>query len=206
MQRPGLAEEPEHRPLTARGEATRQRILEAARQEFGEKGFHAASVSSITTRANVGQGTFYIYFNSKDACYANVVRGIGQAIRAEVARATSGKGTMERGMVAGLQAFLDFTVGNPGLFRIIREAQFVHEAAFREHYERLVGGYADALERLVSTGECRSGDVRARAWALIGSAHFLGLWRTHWSEGGNNEEIATDIGAMLSHGMLAGRH
>ena len=49
------------RPLTARGEATRRRILNAAEIEFGEKGFHLASVSSITTRASVGQGLSLIH-------------------------------------------------------------------------------------------------------------------------------------------------
>ena len=45
-------------PATARGEATRRKLLDSAEKEFGEKGYHAASVSSITTRADVGQGTF----------------------------------------------------------------------------------------------------------------------------------------------------
>jgi len=47
-------------PATARGEATRRKLLAAAEIEFGARGFHAASVSSITTRADVGQGTFYL--------------------------------------------------------------------------------------------------------------------------------------------------
>ena len=66
-------------PATARGEATRRKLLDAAEKEFGGKGFHAASVSSITTRADVGQGTFYLYFHSKEEIFVTLVRDIGPA-------------------------------------------------------------------------------------------------------------------------------
>ena len=41
-------------PATARGEATRRKLINAAEDEFGSKGFHLASVSSVTQRAGVG--------------------------------------------------------------------------------------------------------------------------------------------------------
>src|SRR6266487_4411940 len=52
-------------PITARGEATRRRILDAAEEVFGEYGYYEASISEITRRAGVAQGTFYIYFRTK---------------------------------------------------------------------------------------------------------------------------------------------
>src|SRR6266571_5021245 len=52
-------------PMTARGEATRRRILDAAEEVFGEFGYYEASISEITRRAGIAQGTFYIYFHSK---------------------------------------------------------------------------------------------------------------------------------------------
>jgi AcrR family transcriptional regulator len=44
-------------PVTARGEATRRKILDAAEEVFGEMGYYEASISEITRRAGVAQGT-----------------------------------------------------------------------------------------------------------------------------------------------------
>ena len=44
--------------LTARGERTRQKLLEAAERIFAELGYHDASIVKITEAAGVGHGTF----------------------------------------------------------------------------------------------------------------------------------------------------
>src|SRR5918999_256649 len=56
---------PDGRVLSARGTRTRLRLLEAAESVFAEHGYHEASVVKITEAAGVGQGTFYLYFSSK---------------------------------------------------------------------------------------------------------------------------------------------
>src|SRR5690606_31723589 len=84
----GLSELPQ--PSTARGEATRARLLAAAESEFGENGFHAASVASITRRAGVGQGTFYLYFPSKEDALRELVRHMGRELRRALTEATAG--------------------------------------------------------------------------------------------------------------------
>lgn len=61
------------RPATARGEATRSKLLDAAEHEFGENGFHAASVASITRRAGVAQGTFYLYYEGKQQIFGELL-------------------------------------------------------------------------------------------------------------------------------------
>jgi AcrR family transcriptional regulator len=46
---------------------TRQRLLQAARDLFREKGFEQTTVEEITERADVAKGTFFNYFPSKEA-------------------------------------------------------------------------------------------------------------------------------------------
>ncbi len=43
----------------------RELILTAAREIFGEKGYHSATSEEIAKRAGVGKGTIYQYFESK---------------------------------------------------------------------------------------------------------------------------------------------
>jgi AcrR family transcriptional regulator len=56
-------------PRTARGERTLRKILDAARGEFGERGFSDSSIVGITQRAGVALGTFYTYFDSKESVF-----------------------------------------------------------------------------------------------------------------------------------------
>ena len=48
-------------PRTERGRRTRRAILDAAATEFGERGFHEASISGITRRAGVALGLSLIH-------------------------------------------------------------------------------------------------------------------------------------------------
>src|ERR1043166_1864284 len=130
-------------PATARGEATRGKLLEAAEAEFGGKGFHGASVSSITTRANIGQGTFYLYFRSKEEIFSVLVRELGHALRAHLAKDVAGD-SRNRMQVErrGVEGFLHFTLEHTGVYRIVQEAQFVDEAAFRDYYQQLAQRYS----------------------------------------------------------------
>jgi AcrR family transcriptional regulator len=48
---------------------TRQRILEAARREFGVKGFDGARVGAIARRARVNKALIFYYFQSKEELF-----------------------------------------------------------------------------------------------------------------------------------------
>ena len=53
--------------------ATRARLLEAARGLIGEGGFDAVTIAELTERADVGFGTFYGYFETKEAAVRAVI-------------------------------------------------------------------------------------------------------------------------------------
>jgi AcrR family transcriptional regulator len=56
-------------PPTRKGAATRARLLQAAKFVFERKGFLNARVSDIARRAKISYGTFYHYFDSKEAIF-----------------------------------------------------------------------------------------------------------------------------------------
>jgi AcrR family transcriptional regulator len=69
------------RPLRARGQATRARLLEAGVWVFSRKGFHATRVDDIVKRAKTSHGTFYLYFPSKDALFEQLVADVAAEFR-----------------------------------------------------------------------------------------------------------------------------
>lgn len=188
-------------PATARGIATRRKLMDAAEKEFGDKGYHAASVSSITTRADVGQGTFYLYFHSKEEIFTTLVREIGHALRKHTARAVAKARPRMAAERVGLEAFFEFAQQHPGLYRIVQEAQFVDEPIFREYYERLAQGYAEGLAEATGKGELAPGDADVRAWAIMGIGHFIGMRDCLWAGKVPDASTVDQIMQFISAGM-----
>ncbi len=66
---------------TRRAQATRDKLLDAARSLFAEKGFNSTSIDDITRRADVGKGTFYYHFsNCEEIIEALVVRMLNELL------------------------------------------------------------------------------------------------------------------------------
>lgn len=188
-------------PATTRGEATRRKLLTAAEAEFGIKGYHLASVSSITQNAGVSQGTFYLYFRSKEEIFAMLVQEIGHALRKHTAQAIAKSANRMAAERAGLESFLEFTQEHPGLYRIVQESQFVDEAAYRDYYERLAEGYSASLADAAALGELSKGDAEVRAWAIMGIGHFLGLRYCLWAGKRPNKATLDQVMAFIGTGM-----
>ena len=68
--------EPERRPESraAKRAATAQRILDAARAEFGERGLEAATIRRIAQRANVDPSLVMQHYGSKAALFAVAIQ------------------------------------------------------------------------------------------------------------------------------------
>ncbi|MCT2583521.1 TetR/AcrR family transcriptional regulator [Actinophytocola gossypii] len=63
-------------PMTPKGRERRTEILRAARTVFEERGFLETRVADIVAAADVAQGTFYTYFDSKEAVFAEVAQQV----------------------------------------------------------------------------------------------------------------------------------
>ncbi|HEX5386877.1 MAG TPA: TetR/AcrR family transcriptional regulator [Gemmatimonadales bacterium] len=57
-----------------RPEARPEEILDAAQEIFGEYGFARAKLDDVAQRAGVSKGTVYLYFDSKEALFREMVR------------------------------------------------------------------------------------------------------------------------------------
>ena len=62
----------------------RQKILEAAAVEFEKRGFTNTSVSNIMQTADLGVGTFYNYFGSKEEVLMNLVKNLFTQVEEKV--------------------------------------------------------------------------------------------------------------------------
>jgi len=188
-------------PKTERGRKTRQKLLDAAEVEFGEKGFHDAAISGITYRAGVALGTFYTYFESKDEIFTALVAYMSERTRRWVAERVSGAPDRLAAERLGMEAYIEFVREHKGIYRIISEAEFVANQAFREHYEGFARAYQANLEKAGQRGEIRSGDYDTWSWAIIGIDVFLGMRFAAWDDSRPASEIAEIVSDLLSNGL-----
>lgn len=191
-------------PRTARGERTLRKILDAARQEFGERGFSDSSIAAITQRAAVALGTFYTYFDSKEAVFEAVVRDMSAQVRDRVAPEFKAARDSIDGERRALEAFLRFAREHRDVYRIIDEAEFVQPASFREHYQntatRIAARLAAARQKGDVDGNLSDADLEIMAWAIMGANVFLGLRYSVWSSG-DAERVAEVTSRMLRTGL-----
>jgi AcrR family transcriptional regulator len=171
-------------PRTPRGERTLRKILDAARKEFGEQGFSDSSIVGITQRAGVALGTFYTYFESKEALFQALVRDMSAQVRDTAAPAFSEYPHTLDAARRGLELFLRFAREHRDIYRIIDEAEFVDPATYREHYEttaaRIAGRLIAAREKGEVAADLSDDDLEILAWASMGANVFLGLRYAVW--------------------------
>ena len=188
-------------PKTERGRRTRDKLLEAAEREFGEKGYYEAGISSITNRAGVALGTFYTYFSSKEEIFRALVRYMSQHIREWVAKRSAGAPNRLEAERQGLEAFIEFVRRHKGIYRIISEAEFVAPREYRDHYEGFAERYRVNMEKAAAEGEIREGDLETWAWAIMGQAVFLGMRYAEWDDSRSAAEIAEAMTDLIAHGI-----
>ena len=63
---------------------TRDALLRAAKHLLATKGFHATKIADIAAAADVGTGTFYLHFPTKDALFTDLVRETASQLKEEM--------------------------------------------------------------------------------------------------------------------------
>ncbi|MBL8571475.1 MAG: TetR/AcrR family transcriptional regulator [Phreatobacter sp.] len=188
-------------PKTKRGERTRQKILDAAEREIGVRGFSDASIATITAEAEVAQGTFYLYFRSKEDVLRELVLLMGRRLRHHLTRAIAGAPDRLSAERKGIHAFLQFIRDNPNLYRVVAESQFVDPAVHRAYYEEFADGYRGGLEEAARRGEISPGDAEVRAWALMGVTDMIGRRYSLYDESVPLEAVAEAAFDFVANGI-----
>ena len=188
-------------PRTERGRRTARKLLDAAAIEFGERGFHEASITGITKRAGTALGSFYTYYDSKDEIYRALVDDLSSKVREAARQARQTDLPAFAAERSALLGFLRFAQANKEIYRIIDECEFVDPQTFRQHYESTARRIAERLGEGASKGELRTDVEEAHAWAIMGMNVFLGLRYAVWSQDRDLDEVADLANDLLANGL-----
>lgn len=193
-----------------KSEQTRRALFDAAARVVGKHGYAGASISRITGEAKVAQGTFYIYFESRQDLLDQLLPSLGEAfvasIRERVGRFSDGVRREEE----RLRAFFDYAHEHPEFFRILHEAEMFAPKAYRRHLLNLERGYVHALKASWQRGELRGFEERELetvAYILMSARDYLAMRYAFWD--GKPKRIGKDVieayMKLMRHGLFGGK-
>ncbi len=174
---------------TERGRLIRESLLKSAAEIVGDVGYQNASVSLITQRAGVAQGTFYNHFESRQDIFDQILPTIGIQMLDYVKEcAKAGESVFEKEELSFI-AFFSFQQKNPHFFRILNEAENFAPKAYRSHLELVSKGYINFLRHASEQGDIQEYDPQefeVIAFILMAARSYL-AWRfAHGAEQQNN--------------------
>lgn len=125
------------------------RILDTAAELFACKAFHEVRLDDIAARAQVGKGTVYLYWDSKEAIYLAVIRRGFAMVDASIANDLPRCETTWERLDAIVGAIVEFAFAYPGMYQVMRSGQITPEDPELQRTRRCV---SDRIERAIRDG------------------------------------------------------
>ena len=94
-------------------------ILKAARKLFFERGFKSVTVDLIAAKAEVSKGSIYLYFDSKEEIYTQILISANIERHKEIENFARQEGTASELLLKYARVYVDFFLENNELFRIL---------------------------------------------------------------------------------------
>lgn len=161
---------------------TRQALIDAASHVVGEQGYAGATVSAITRRAGVAQGTFYNYFQTREDLFDQLLPALTKKMFDHVRDAAAGAKTSREREEATMRGYFDFLYEVPSYYRILYEAETYVPAAYRSIMAMIADNYARQLDKARERGEIKAfspRELEAVAYMLMGARHYLSMRHQH---------------------------
>jgi AcrR family transcriptional regulator len=124
-----------------RREKTRVDLLQAAERVISRKGYHQTRIADIANEADVGLGTFYLHFKTKNEIFIELIEHGAAELRKNLAEAKAGVSSPADKLKITIDTILDAAAQAPELFRIV----FGHGPAFLDLMVRVHEIFIDDL-------------------------------------------------------------
>ena len=164
-----------------RAAETRLRLFRSALQLFAERGFSNVTVEAITENADVGKGTFFNYFESKDDVLGVVAEIQLGKVREALEQAEKGSRSIQSALHHQFQRVAEEPARSPELARALISS-FLASERIRQHMDRNLSDGRRMAARIIKLGQERGEidpGVRSEAAALQLQQSFMGtllLW------------------------------
>jgi AcrR family transcriptional regulator len=160
-----------------RGKATRDRLIAAGRELFGEHGYEATSIEAILETAGVKRGALYHHFESKQALFDAVLDQVVSEVARAAAEAARAETDPVESLRAGCTAWLRMAL-DPAVQRIalVDPPGVVGWTRWRELDEQhILGGLRRNLQLIAADERLPAGDVDLLAHMVLAAVNEAAL-------------------------------
>ena len=140
-------------PPTARGRRTRAALVRAAAQVFERDGFLDARVADIAAAAGVASGTFYTYFDSKEAIFREVADELVEQLYQQSHVGDLAGADPRARIAAANRRYVEAFARHAGLYAVVVQVASLNPE-FREH-RHAVRDWRSWSGRRGGCGTCR---------------------------------------------------
>jgi AcrR family transcriptional regulator len=173
-------------PRVVDREARRAELVSAAAAVFARQGVANTAVSDIVRAAGVAQGTFYLYFDSKDDAVLAVVDRIAEGlVTGTTERVASSASAVDKLM--SFTGVLSDAGSEPGAAALVDlmhlpENRLLHDRLAEDMTGRLVPLLHEVIEQGVAEGDFAVDDPQAAAWFVLAGLRGVELAGTPLAE------------------------
>jgi AcrR family transcriptional regulator len=191
-------------------ESTKDLIVDAAIEVFGRSGFQKARVSDIVGLAGVAQGTFYLYFPSKEAVFRHIC-SIFMERFTEVFRTTSElfEGATEKEIESRVADFIRELLviykDNRKIAEILFREGIGHGGLFKEIYEDIYLYFLKLIEERIKVGRGRGilgfPDPKKAAVFMLGLFERSVFYFLSMNHDLDEEALSRAMASFILHGL-----
>jgi AcrR family transcriptional regulator len=169
-------------PRVVDREARRAELVSAATAVFARQGVANTAVSDIVKAAGVAQGTFYLYFDSKDDAVLAVVDRIAEGLlTATTDQVLASESAVDK--IMSFSGVLSEAGSEPGAAALVDlmhlpENRLLHDRLAEDMTGRLVPLLREVIEQGVAEGDFAVDDPQAAAWFVLAGLRSVELSAT----------------------------
>lgn len=193
-----------------RRQQRRREIIGHAKLQFAEHGFHNASVSDIINAANIARGTFYLYFQSKQAVFDSILDEALVQLRARITRIEVGDDAAppQTQLRQNLVRVLDFVLEDRPLTMILLNHRQSPRPEVAQRIDAFFGDIAKLIQASLTYGITmklvRPCDTAIVASALMGAVRGVIEHCIQQPEPPTSESLVEELLAFVRQGVFVG--
>lgn len=181
----------------------KEQIIEAAAKLFSKKSYHDVTMDQIAQEVGVAKGTIYLYFDSKEKLYLEILEDTYEEIESILEKEIAKNDPAPEKLKKILRLIFQFYLQNLDVLRILSRDE-TH--LIREHYEftehwrlRRIKLYQKILQKGINEGSFRPSNTELTSLIIFGLVRsVMFFYHTDKSAG----EIAEGVFSMISEGIL----
>ena len=178
-----------------------QLLLDAALDEFVERGFSAARMDDIAARANLSKGTLYIYFDSKEALFNGLIDAVALPKLDQIRQLAASSSSFDA-VLTGFSTFAQAAIQESKLPRLLKvligESNNFPDTVRRyrrDVVDRVLAVFANLLRDAAARGEINVADPELTARLVVSPVIFSAIWQIVFAQ---SDEAEVDLDALFN--------